>query len=245
MDMFKGAERSTEDYAKSNAAAGNAVLQLANAAGKGGNALSLLPAIVNAIKAVAASSSSGGGSGAGSFLSSLGGSSTSSASSSSDGYSFTQNGGYTPSADYSYLEYGYSDGGFTGARGEKEVAGVVHGQEYVFSAPAVRAIGLERLESLHKKAKTGKDVDEDLPGYSEGGYVTVSGLQRPQTLQGGSRYLVAMQPAAPVKAGDTYVTNHHYNTSVQAAPGMSRQTALQTGREVGRGIELSRARNGR
>ena len=41
-------------------------------------------------------------------------------------------------------------GGFTGGM-ENEIAGVVHGQEYVFSAPAVRSIGLPMLEMLHQQ----------------------------------------------------------------------------------------------
>lgn len=137
---------------------------------------------------------------------------------------------------------GFSDGGFTGAKGEKEVAGVVHGQEYVFSAAAVRAIGVDRLERIHTKAKTGQEVDEELPGYSDGGYVGVLGTRPRAASGGGSQYLMAMPP---VKSGDTYVTNNTYPVTVQATPGMNRQTALQTGREVGRGIDLARARNGR
>jgi hypothetical protein len=153
MGMFKDAERSSQDYAKSNAAAGNAVLQLANAASKGGGALGMLPAIINAIQMASASGSSSGGGGIGSVLGSLG---SSGSSSSSSGYSFTQNGGYTPSADYSYLEYGYSDGGYTGDMDPKKVAGVVHGKEVVFSAAAVRTIGKDVLLDAQQKAAKGQ-----------------------------------------------------------------------------------------
>lgn len=41
----------------------------------------------------------------------------------------------------------YAEGGFTGGR-EGEIVGAVHGQEYVFSAPSVRNIGLGNLEAL-------------------------------------------------------------------------------------------------
>ena len=41
-------------------------------------------------------------------------------------------------------------GGFTGGM-ENEIAGMVHGQEFVFSAPAVRSIGLPMLEMLHQQ----------------------------------------------------------------------------------------------
>lgn len=42
-----------------------------------------------------------------------------------------------------------AEGGFTGWGPTNAPAGVVHGQEYVFSAPAVAAIGLPVLESMH------------------------------------------------------------------------------------------------
>jgi hypothetical protein len=56
---------------------------------------------------------------------------------------------------------GFEDGGFTGPGDRSKVAGVVHGGEYVFSAPSVQALGLERLESLHRAGR----------GYAQGGYV--------------------------------------------------------------------------
>ncbi|MCA9900631.1 MAG: phage tail tape measure protein [Candidatus Competibacteraceae bacterium] len=51
-------------------------------------------------------------------------------------------GGGTPQA--------FALGGFTGGA-ENEIAGLVHGQEFVFSAPAVRSIGLPMLEMLHNQ----------------------------------------------------------------------------------------------
>jgi hypothetical protein len=50
---------------------------------------------------------------------------------------------------------GFSDGGYTGDKGVAEVAGVVHGREYVFSAPAVQTIGRDVLETLHASAAAG------------------------------------------------------------------------------------------
>lgn len=64
--------------------------------------------------------------------------------------------------------FGFSEGGFTGAGGKYEPKGVVHGGEYVFSAEAVKRIGVPQLESLHK----------NLRGYSSGGFVGGS-LQMP------------------------------------------------------------------
>lgn len=48
---------------------------------------------------------------------------------------------------------GFESGGYTGNMGTKAVAGVVHGQEYVFNAKATKNIGKNNLESL---AKTGE-----------------------------------------------------------------------------------------
>lgn len=50
---------------------------------------------------------------------------------------------------------GFAGGGFTGSIGAGNVAGVVHGNEYVFNADAVRSLGLGRLERMHQVAKAG------------------------------------------------------------------------------------------
>jgi hypothetical protein len=52
----------------------------------------------------------------------------------------------------------WASGGYTGSAGVDEIAGFVHGKEYVFDAQAVRRIGIENLERLRK-------------GYKNGGYV--------------------------------------------------------------------------
>jgi hypothetical protein len=44
----------------------------------------------------------------------------------------------------------FQEGGFTGTGGDDEPAGVVHKNEYVFSAPRVREIGVSNLEALHQ-----------------------------------------------------------------------------------------------
>jgi len=60
---------------------------------------------------------------------------------------------------------GFSDGGYTGDGGRLQPAGIVHKGEFVFSAPSVRALGLERLENLHRSSR----------GYADGGLVTAGG----------------------------------------------------------------------
>jgi lambda family phage tail tape measure protein len=54
----------------------------------------------------------------------------------------------------------YADGGFTGAGGKYEPAGVVHKGEYVLNANATRRIGVSNLDRLN--------------GYANGGYVGTS-----------------------------------------------------------------------
>ena len=46
------------------------------------------------------------------------------------------------------LGKGFMTGGYTGSMGTDQIAGVVHGQEYVFDADATRRIGVHNLEAL-------------------------------------------------------------------------------------------------
>lgn len=57
--------------------------------------------------------------------------------------------------------FGFASGGYTGTGGKYEPAGVVHKGEYVFSADAVRRIGVANLEAMHRQLK----------GYAGGGSV--------------------------------------------------------------------------
>ena len=54
---------------------------------------------------------------------------------------------------------GFKEGGYTGDRPAHEAVGVVHGREYVLSAPAVQRIGLANVEHFHRH------------GYADGGLV--------------------------------------------------------------------------
>ena len=47
---------------------------------------------------------------------------------------------------------GAMEGGYAGDIGDSRVAGFYHGGEYIFSAPAVRNIGVQNLEAAHKSA---------------------------------------------------------------------------------------------
>lgn len=66
------------------------------------------------------------------------------------------------------IEGGFEGGGYTGGRRGKR-AGIVHGEEFVFSAPATDAIGKENLARLHHFASGGRalggiETDPDLVG---------------------------------------------------------------------------------
>lgn len=50
---------------------------------------------------------------------------------------------------------GFAEGGYTGAGGRFEPAGIVHRGEFVMSAPAVRHLGVGTMESLHSGALRG------------------------------------------------------------------------------------------
>jgi hypothetical protein len=73
----------------------------------------------------------------------------------------------------------FSAGGYTGNAPVQAPVGVVHGNEYVFSAPAVRQLGVPMLEQLHRSARAGAPR-LGLPGYADGGYVA------PRVFRGGS-----------------------------------------------------------
>lgn len=51
--------------------------------------------------------------------------------------------------------YGYATGGYTGNMPTGRIAGVVHGQEYVFDAEATRRIGIGKLEATRRGEKGG------------------------------------------------------------------------------------------
>lgn len=53
---------------------------------------------------------------------------------------------------------GFKAGGYTGNMGASQVAGVVHGQEYVFDAQATKRIGVDNLNAMRRGDKVGGDV---------------------------------------------------------------------------------------
>ncbi len=69
-----------------------------------------------------------------------------------------------------FSAFGFSGGGYTGAGGKLEPAGVVHRGEYVFSADAVRRLGVGMLEALHHASRPPSVPRLRLP-YADGGLV--------------------------------------------------------------------------
>ena len=60
---------------------------------------------------------------------------------------------------------GFKTGGYTGNLGVNTVAGVVHGNEYVFDAQATKAIGVDNLERIRKGKGTG-ELNVQVNNYS-------------------------------------------------------------------------------
>lgn len=60
---------------------------------------------------------------------------------------------------------GFKSGGFTGSGRVNDIAGVVHGKEYVFDAAATKSIGVSNLEKIRKN---GLDATLSREGYGTG-----------------------------------------------------------------------------
>ncbi|MDT3707482.1 MAG: tape measure protein [Thiobacillus sp.] len=69
--------------------------------------------------------------------------------------------------------FGYADGGYTGAGGKYQPAGVVHRGEYVFSADSVRSLGLPALDLLHRLSRGIAAPTMPRLGYADGGLVNL------------------------------------------------------------------------
>lgn len=57
---------------------------------------------------------------------------------------------------------GFKQGGYTGNMGASQVAGVVHGQEYVFDAQSTKRIGVDNLNAMRRGDKVGGDVQVNI-----------------------------------------------------------------------------------
>lgn len=90
--------------------------------------------------------------------------------------------------------FGFQRGGDTGPGADTDVKGLVHANEYVFSAAATRRIGVKTLDALHRGS---------MRGYQSGGYV--SSYSSPPMFQPANTNAAS---AAPVS-----VAVHNYSNS--------------------------------
>jgi hypothetical protein len=80
----------------------------------------------------------------------------------------------------------FDEGGYTGDLASDDVAGVVHGGEYVMSAEATRG-NVAEMHAIHEAMRGGISVDRvleisGLPGYASGGHVAeISAMTQPVT----------------------------------------------------------------
>jgi hypothetical protein len=63
---------------------------------------------------------------------------------------------------------GFQSGGYTGNIDPRKVAGVVHGQEYVFDAAATKRIGVQNLEAMRNNAIRPSNARASAPGGGSG-----------------------------------------------------------------------------
>ncbi|MGL5785150.1 MAG: hypothetical protein ACRCYZ_06855 [Alphaproteobacteria bacterium] len=132
----------------------------------------------------------------------------------------------------------FSSGGYTGPGATHDVAGVVHAGEYVFSAPAVRNLGVTWLEEQHQKARRGAPRQTGVYGYANGGLVGAGMMSTPMRSSGmqqrPQQQAWSAQRGRPVYYSPTFV--------MQSAP--DRRTQQQIAAQAGRGMQRALARAG-
>jgi hypothetical protein len=121
---------------------------------------------------------------------------------------------------------GFDAGGYTGNAGVKQPAGVVHGQEFVFSAPAVRQLGVPMLEQLHRAARGGAPRLA-IGGFADGGLVPV-------------RQMAAQTPAPRRDAGGPGGETFNFSPTFVLYEPASRQTQDQIAARALEGAQRAR-----
>ncbi|WP_422102006.1 hypothetical protein [Vreelandella sp.] len=138
-------------------------------------------------------------------------------------------------------QIGFSEGGYTGAGGRLEPAGIVHRGEFVVQKSVVERPGVRpMLEALNQGvaaqfANGGYVVPDSPPaiptlglsqGYADGGYVSSPGpvsLERFHQNNHTTQQSVSLSVSVPV--------------TVHAAPGMNQEQAQQQGQTIGQSVE--------
>ena len=125
---------------------------------------------------------------------------------------------------------GFDGGGFTGNMGPQEPAGIVHGQEYVFSAPAVKRIGVGALEQIHTAALAGGR--RKLPKYEHGGYVGLAPRRAPA--------VATADPSSASRTRESVIVNAPITIAVSGP--IDRRTAEQVAAKASRAVQGAVAR---
>ncbi|MFC8749734.1 phage tail tape measure protein [Pseudomonas oryzihabitans] len=79
------------------------------------------------------------------------------------------------------LSRGFRTGGYTGDGGVDDVAGVVHGKEFVFDASSTSRIGVDRLEAMRR----GESIEASTPAIATSGSAANSSSYGGATIHGG------------------------------------------------------------
>lgn len=79
------------------------------------------------------------------------------------------------------LSRGFRTGGYTGDGGVDDVAGVVHGKEFVFDASSTSRIGVDRLEAMRR----GESIEARTPAIATSGSAANSSSYGGATIHGG------------------------------------------------------------
>ncbi len=243
------------ELAKASALGTQAITLLTSASADAAKALGPLPMIMQMIEASAGS----GGGGTGSMIGKLAGLAMSYFGGAGAGMAGL--GSVNPVSGEFMGSLEFAKGGYTGDVDPKKPTGIVHGKEFVFSAPAVKTLGKDVLHVLHDAAKEG-DGDavysalESLPKPSGnrvlGGPVAAGQTYRvneegPELLQVGDKNYLMMgggkggevKPLPSGQDGSTIV-----NVNVTPPAGSTRETAMQWGSVAGRQLQHSIRRNG-
>lgn len=120
---------------------------------------------------------------------------------------------------------GFQTGGYTGSGGVGEVAGVVHGQEYVFDAAATKRIGVNNLEAMRRGSQSVSSNSSSVgSGSSSGINIEFVNNGTPQNYQveqlDENRVRIIAEDVVKSKAGEV-VGNDLNNPNSKASKGIT------------------------
>lgn len=120
---------------------------------------------------------------------------------------------------------GFQTGGYTGSAGVSQVAGVVHGQEYVFDAAATKRIGVNNLEAMRRGGQSVSSNSSSVgSGSSSGINIEFVNNGTPQNYQveqlDEGRVRIIAEDVVKSKAGEA-VANDLNNPNSKASKGIT------------------------